>query len=153
MKYPGIEIPLIKIHLNLFTAPMIFSMLIFLLALYLLIYHFDGKWHIYEKMQKVKNNNNKNDIIINNGNILLNRNLINDEIIKNGNGGIQCWITKKLNATKQKKNKGINRLVAKIFNFDLLKIYTQKVILHLIGLQYQFVVIPNLLLVWLCLIY
>uniref|UniRef100_A0A915N9D3 Uncharacterized protein n=1 Tax=Meloidogyne javanica TaxID=6303 RepID=A0A915N9D3_MELJA len=27
MKYPGIEIPLIKIHLNLFTAPMIFSII------------------------------------------------------------------------------------------------------------------------------
>ena len=84
MKYPGIEIPLIKIHLNLFTTPMIFSMFIFLLALYLLIYHFDGKWHIYEKMQKI---NSKNNL----------------EMIKNENKNIQCWIPNNLEELKENK--------------------------------------------------
>lgn len=45
MPYPGIQLPIIHIHVNLFTAPMLFCMLIFLVALYMLIFEFDGKWH------------------------------------------------------------------------------------------------------------
>uniref|UniRef100_A0A1I8B5R0 MFS domain-containing protein n=1 Tax=Meloidogyne hapla TaxID=6305 RepID=A0A1I8B5R0_MELHA len=120
MKYPGIEIPLIKIHLNLFTAPMIFSMFIFLFALYLLIYHFDGKWHIYEKMQKI----NKNK--------LNNNNIKNDEKIKNGNkieNGVQCWVPNKLNKFKQNNKKDIH--AESNFSFDWIAVlvccYTQLV--------------------------
>ncbi|CAK5048586.1 unnamed protein product [Meloidogyne enterolobii] len=110
MKYPGIEIPLIKIHLNLFTAPMIFSMFIFLLALYLLIYHFDGKWHIYEKMQKI---NSKNNL----------------EMIKNENKNIQCWIPNNLEKLKENK-KDIH--AESSYSFDWIAVliccYTQLVI-------------------------
>jgi hypothetical protein len=54
IQYPGFQIPLISIHFNLFTAPIIFAMFIFIVALYLLVFHFEGKWQNCENLEQIK---------------------------------------------------------------------------------------------------
>jgi hypothetical protein len=53
-------------------------MFVFILAIYLLIFHFDGKWHNFEEIERKQQKQNNNKII------LMDKG-------KGANGGVNAW--------------------------------------------------------------